>query len=287
MAYELATALLQPYGTRGIVLTTLAASVLSGAGLVAARNGLHAAMLADAQAGPGTARGAGAGPVEHRLHAAVVLIATAVTVAVVWGGASTPPTPPRPGLSGGIISSPAAATHPIASRHGGGPLGTVGLASTTTPLAVGPATVDLGSGVALTPAPRWTVFQQGPGWAVLLSDNEDATLYVDIGRAKTPDINQEAAQLVNAAIQKSGLTNVEQNPGSVQTVQGKNFQQMIQTSYTANSQTDLGTQQEYGTWATLFSPSTHVTGFVELFGYSPQDFQAAIPDGKSMLDSLL
>lgn len=295
VAYELATTLLQPYGTRGIVLTTLAAFVLSGAGLVAARNGLHAAMVADARAGPDAAGGAGAGPVEHRLHAAVVaaviavvvLIAAAVTVAVVWGGGSTPPTPPRPGPGGGIISSPAAATHPIVGQPGGSPLGNVGLASTATPLAVGPATVDLGSGVALTPAPRWTVFQQGPGWAVLLSDNEDATLYVDIGTAKTPDIDQEASQLVNAAIQKSGLTNVEQNPGSVQTVRGKNFQQMIQTSYTANSQTDLGTQQEYGTWATLFSPSTHVTGFVELFGYSPQDFQAAIPDGKSMLDSLL
>ena len=50
VAYELATTLLQPYGTRGIVLTALAAFLLAGAGLAEARNGLHAALLAD----PGT-----------------------------------------------------------------------------------------------------------------------------------------------------------------------------------------------------------------------------------------
>ena len=47
VAYELATTLLQPYGTRGIVLTALAAFLLAGAGLAAARDGLHEALLAD------------------------------------------------------------------------------------------------------------------------------------------------------------------------------------------------------------------------------------------------
>src|SRR3984885_11175207 len=51
VAYELATTLLQPYGTRGIVLTALAAFLLAGAGLVAARNALHAAVLAGTGAG--------------------------------------------------------------------------------------------------------------------------------------------------------------------------------------------------------------------------------------------
>ncbi|QZA15585.1 zinc ribbon domain-containing protein [Mycobacterium malmoense] len=296
VAYELATTLLQPYGARGIVLTTLVAFVLAGAGLMAARDGLHAAMLADGQGGPDAGNTEGAGPVDHRLHAAVVaaiiavvvLIAAAVTVAVVWGGASTHPTPSPPGRSGGIVSGAAAAIHPTMSQRDGSPLGNVDLASTTTSLAVGPATaIDLGNGVTLTPAPRWTIFQQGPGWAVLLSDGEDATMYVDVGKAKTPEINQEATQLINAAIQKGGMTNVQQNPlGSAQTVQGKNFQQVLQISYTASVQTDLGTQQEYGTWATLFNPSTQIAGFVELFGYSPQDFQAAVPDGKSMLASM-
>jgi hypothetical protein len=48
--YELATIVLTPYGTRGIVLTTLAALVLAAAGLVGTRDTLHTALLAEAQA---------------------------------------------------------------------------------------------------------------------------------------------------------------------------------------------------------------------------------------------
>jgi hypothetical protein len=48
--YELATTVLTPYGTRGIVLTTLVALVLAGAGLVGTRDTLHTALLAEAQA---------------------------------------------------------------------------------------------------------------------------------------------------------------------------------------------------------------------------------------------
>ncbi len=48
--YELATTLLTPYGTRGILLTTLAALVLAAAGLLATRDTLHTVLLADAQA---------------------------------------------------------------------------------------------------------------------------------------------------------------------------------------------------------------------------------------------
>ena len=66
VAYELATTLLQPYGTRGIVLTALAAFVLAGAGLAAARDGLHEALLADT--GPDAGVPA-TGHAEHRLHA--------------------------------------------------------------------------------------------------------------------------------------------------------------------------------------------------------------------------
>lgn len=47
--YELATTLLEPYGARGIVLTTVVALVLAAAGLIAARNELHRGLLAEAQ----------------------------------------------------------------------------------------------------------------------------------------------------------------------------------------------------------------------------------------------
>src|SRR5581483_2628716 len=61
--YELATTLLQPLGTRGIVLTALVAFVLAGVGLLATRNTLHTALTADENL-------VGADVVEHRLHAA-------------------------------------------------------------------------------------------------------------------------------------------------------------------------------------------------------------------------
>jgi len=48
--YELATVLLTPYGTRGIVLTTLAALVLAAAGILGTRAVLHTSLLAEARA---------------------------------------------------------------------------------------------------------------------------------------------------------------------------------------------------------------------------------------------
>lgn len=48
--YELATTLLTPYGTRGVMLTTLAALVLAAAGLLGTRDTLHTSLLAEAQA---------------------------------------------------------------------------------------------------------------------------------------------------------------------------------------------------------------------------------------------
>jgi hypothetical protein len=47
--YELATTLLTPYGTRGIMLTTLAAVVLAAAGLLGTRDTLHTSLMAEAQ----------------------------------------------------------------------------------------------------------------------------------------------------------------------------------------------------------------------------------------------
>ncbi len=48
--YELAATLLVPYGSRGVVLTTLVALIVAAAGLVATRAALHRTLLAEAQA---------------------------------------------------------------------------------------------------------------------------------------------------------------------------------------------------------------------------------------------
>jgi hypothetical protein len=45
--------------------------------------------------------------------------------------------------------------------------------------------------------------------------------------------------------------------------------------------------QLYGIWTTLFNPSAQIAGFIALRAISPDAFQAALPDAKSMLASKL
>lgn len=67
--YELATTLLTPYGTHGIVLTALAALVLAAAGLLGTRDALHTALLAEAQAALTGDRALSRAPDTHQICA--------------------------------------------------------------------------------------------------------------------------------------------------------------------------------------------------------------------------
>jgi hypothetical protein len=295
VAYELATTLLQPYGTRGIVLTALAAFVLAGAGLAAARDGLHEALLADAgpDAGVPVAEHA-----EHRLHAGlvaaivavVVVVAAAVSVAVVMGGPATHPTPPGQGGSGRIAPHSASATgsiHRTIGQSGQSPWGSVTLASTTTSLAAGAATtVNLVDGINMTVAPGWAVTRQGQQSADLINSGESAGLFVNAGSENTSDIGQESTFLINHNIQSSGFTNVQQYPDQPQSVQGKNFNQLLEVDYTANIQTNQGTGQIFGGWVTLFNTVTGMSGLFNLYAGTPAAFQAALTDGAQMMVSM-
>jgi hypothetical protein len=295
VAYELATTVLHPYGTRGIVLTALAAFVLAAAGLVAARNALHAALLADAGADAEATEAAG---VEHRLHAglvaaivaAVVVIAAVVSVAVALSGPSTRPAPPGEGGSGRIAPHSAAAArsiHPAVGKFDQSLWGRVALASTTTSLAAGTATtINLVNGINMTVAPGWTVTHQGQQSADLFNSDQSAALFVLAGAADASDIVQESASLINQDIQSSGLTNVQQRPAQPQPLQGKNFQQLLEVDYTANIQTAQGTDQIYGGWVTLYNSITGASGFFNLYAGSHDAFKAALPDAASMMVSM-
>jgi hypothetical protein len=295
VAYELATTLLHPYGTRGIVLTALAAFLLAGAGLVAARNALHAALLAD----PGAdAQATEAPAVEHRLHAGVVtaivtvvvVIAAVVSVAVALSGPSTRPAPPGEGGSGRIAPHSAAAARSISPGVGKldqSPWGRVALASTTTSLAAGTVTtINLVNGINMTVAPGWTVTHQGQQSADLFNSDQSAALFVVAGGADASDIVQESASLINQNIQSAGLTNVQQRPAQPQPLQGKNFQQLLEVDYTANIQTDQGTDQIYGGWVTLYNAITGASGFFNLYAGSHGGFKAALPDAATMMVSM-
>ena len=254
--YELATTLLQPYGTRGIVLTMLVAFVLAGAGLLATRTALHPAV----DAAPDV------GPVEHRLHGAVVAaiigvvarLAAGVTAAVVFSGPSTQPEPPKTGPGGGVVP---------------------------TPHALGGGTINFADGVTLTVAPGWTVVHSSQTRVLLANRDNSALMEAYSGKSAMPDIGGEAGFM--GGLDTTGLTNAVEEPQGVQTVQGKNFTQSLQVNYTANRQTSQGTMQLYGSQTTLFNASTQIAGFIDFGAISPDAFQAALPDANSMLASML
>jgi len=295
LAYELATTLLQPYGTRGIVLTALAAFLLAGAGLAAARDGLHDALLAE----PGPdADSPATGHTEHRLHAGlvaaivavVVVVAAAASLAVVMSGAATRPTPPGQGGSGRIAPHRASASgfvHRAPGQSGNSLWGSVALASTSTSLAAGTAaTVNLADGISMTVAPGWKITRQGQGSASLSNRDQTAALFVTAGNADTPDITQESSMLINQVIQGGGLTNVQQSATPPEPVQGKNFQWILESDYTANVQTNQGTDQLYGGWVTFYNASTGKSGFMDFYAPTQALFKAAVPDAAQMMASM-
>lgn len=291
LAYELATTLLQPYGTRGIVLTALAAFLLAGTGLAAARDGLHAALLAD------NGTDVGVPEAEHRLHgglvaaivAIIVVAAAVITVAVIMGGAPTHPTPPGQGGSGRIAPHHASATgsvHRTTGQSSQSPRGRVALASSTTSLAAGAATINLVDGISMAVAPGWTVTRRGQQSADLINRDQTAGVFVNAGSENTSDIRQESTFLINHNIQSSGLTNVLQYPAQVQPLHGKNFNQLLEVDYTADVQTNQGTSQIYGGWVTLFNKGTGMSGLFHLYAESQPDFDAALSDATQMMVSM-
>jgi hypothetical protein len=294
LAYELATTLLQPYGTRGIVLTGLAAFLLAGAGLAAARDGLHEAMLAE----PGPDAGSPeTGHTEHRLHAGlvaaivavVVMVAAAASLAVVLRGPATRPTPPGQGGIGRIAPHSGSArgfVHRAPGQSTNGPWGSVTLASTSTSLAAGAATVNLVDGISMIVAPGWKITRQGQGSASLSNRDQTAALFATAGNADTSDITQESSLLINQVIQGGGLTNVQQSATPPEPVQGKNFQWILESDYTANVQTNQGTDQLYGGWVTFYNAATGMSGFLDFYAPTQALFKASLPDAAQMMSSM-
>jgi hypothetical protein len=286
---------LHPYGTRGIVLTALAAFVLAGAGLIAARNALHAALLADTGA---DAAATEAADVDHRLHAglvttivaAVVVIAAVISVAVVLSGPSTNPTPPGEGGSKRIAPHAAGAVgsiHPVIGVPGESPRGRVALASRSTSLAFDAGTtVNFINGITLNVPAGWDVTDHDRQSASLLKADHSAGLFIDVGNANTPDIGQESTLLISQNIKSAGLTDVQQYPATPQALQGKNFQQLLEVDYSANIQTDQGTGSLFGGWVTLYNSATHFSGLFNLYAGNHDKFEAVLPDAASMLLSI-
>jgi hypothetical protein len=214
----------------------------------------------------------------------VIIVAAGVTSAVIFSGTTTEPTPPTP--SSGVMPAAHAGPATLLGEH---PLGSVTLASTTTPLAAGtPSTIDMGNGVTLTPASEWTIYKQGQGFAQLQNSDQSAELIALVGQANASSITQESAEMIKAQIQTNGLTNVQQVPAGPpqQLKNSKNFQQMYVVGYNATLQNNQGTTQLYGTWVTLFNSSTHLGAFVDFNAADQKTFNASLHDVASMLASM-
>jgi hypothetical protein len=291
VAYELATTLLEPYGTRGIVLTALTAFVLAGLGLAAAHRALHAAIAADTSTE--------AVATEHRLPAGlvaavvavIVVIAAAASIAAVVGGPATRPVPPGDEGKDGVATHKAAATtgafHHEIGQPGEKLWGTVALASNSTTLALDTGTtIKLAGPVSVTVAPGWTVAQQGGQSATLFNADRSAGVFAAAGSANLNDIRQESAFVIGGHVQGSGLTNVQQTPGEPQAIQGNNFQQLLEVDYTCDVQNNQGTLQLWGAWVTLYSPARHASGFLAYYANSPEQFKASLHDAGQMMVSM-
>lgn len=291
--YELASTLLQPYGTRGILLTTVVALVLAAAGLLVTRTALGTALAADVKAAVDGGAPARPQPAEHRLHGAlvaaivlvVVIVAAGVTVAIV-GTSSTQPKPPS---TGGVVPKAGAAASVQSELRGDNVLGGVVLDSTKTSLAAGNAsTFDFGNGVVLAVAPGWSITNQSQNEVALLKDDKTAGMFATSGKANTSSIEQEASFLISEDVKASGYTNVQQDStAQVQQVQGKNFNQALVIGYVANVQNSQGTMQIYGVWVTLFNASAQQGAFIDFYSNSQDNLTAAEPDLNLMLKSIL
>jgi hypothetical protein len=92
--------------------------------------------------------------------------------------------------------------------------------------------------------------------------------------------------LINQNIQINGLTNVQQTPAPPTTLQGKNFQEVLEVDYTADVQNNQGTMQIYGGWVTLYSASNHRSGLFNLYANSQAVFKESLRDAGAMLESM-
>jgi hypothetical protein len=158
------------------------------------------------------------------------------------------------------------------------------------PPATGDAsTLDFGYGVTLTLASGWTIQNQGPHYANLVKGGgQKGGMDVSAGTANTRDINQESTLLIGQDIKARGLSDVNQQPQvQVQTLQAKNFQQLLPINYTADVHTDRGTFPAFGTWIELFNPSAQRAAFIDFYAISGDAFQASLPDAQSMIASML
>ncbi|MBW0019873.1 MAG: hypothetical protein JO236_20300 [Mycobacterium sp.] len=149
--------------------------------------------------------------------------------------------------------------------------------------------LDLAPGISVTPAPGWTVEDQGSGWVILHNAFSTAELEVKIKPARGTDpvavLQSDINQL--SSLSTTGLTNVRDlSAPTSKPVQSANFQQESGIDYTADGTSRMGLIPVIGSFIELLNTSTHQSAFV-VFAQNGDAPTRADNEGQTMIDSLL
>jgi hypothetical protein len=238
------------------------------------------------------------GRVAHRLRPVVIaaiigvvlLIAAAVTAAIVWTGTANRPKPPQ--IMPSSHAAMAAPAQPGMLRPPKPPEQvmhtlTTGRSMAVTLTSANPITI--GQGVSITPAPGWTLANQGTNWVMLYNADSTAQTYVTVGKASGTDILAELQADINSLTSASsaGLSNVQMEKPLTNTLQGNNFQQDAIIGYTADQSTQQGTTSIVGVFAELLNPSNQQSAFIDMKAVSPAAANQAGTDTGRMMGSML
>ncbi|ORV99711.1 hypothetical protein AWC13_09845 [Mycobacterium kubicae] len=149
--------------------------------------------------------------------------------------------------------------------------------------------IDLGQGVSVTPAPGWTVGDQGPGWVTLHNAFSTAEMEIKVKPASGNDpvavLQGDISRL--SSLSTTGLTNVRDvGAPSGNPLQGTNFQQQASVTFNADGTSRMGLIPVVGSFSELLNTSTHQSAFI-VFAQNSDASAGADSDGQSMIDSLL
>jgi hypothetical protein len=148
--------------------------------------------------------------------------------------------------------------------------------------------IELASGISVTPAPGWTVANQGPGWVTLHNAFATAEMEIKVKPSNATDavavLQGDISNLSN--VSTTGLTNVRDlgAPTPIP-LQSGNFQQQATVSYSADGTSRSGPLPVNGWFVELLNTSTHQSAFV-VFAQNGDAPIRADDDAQAMLDSM-
>lgn len=148
--------------------------------------------------------------------------------------------------------------------------------------------IAIAQGVAVTPAPGWTLGNRGPNWVALNNPDTSAQMRITVKQAGGTD----AAAVLQADIDQftrgasAILTGVNRlTAPDAKPLQGPNFQQEASLNYTASVVHPQGTIPVIGTFTELLNTSNGRSAFIDFRQNSSATTQAA-SDGGMMIGSM-